>query len=65
MYMYVPMMVAAAADVASHSSEIRDLSSTKCSSETLQNLLYFMYRIFTINSRIRNKGLLLIKVGKC
>ena len=26
-----------------HSSEIRGLSSTKCSSETLQNLLYFMY----------------------
>ena len=27
-----------------HSSEIRGLRSTKCSSETLQNLLYFMYR---------------------
>ena len=26
-----------------HSSEIRGLRSTKCSSETLQNLLYFMY----------------------
>ena len=44
MYMYVPMMVAAAADVASHSSWIRGLSSTKCFSETLQNLLYFMYK---------------------
>ena len=30
---------------ASHSSEIRGLSSTKCSRETLQNLLYFMYKI--------------------
>ena len=28
----------------SHSSEIRGLRSTKCSSETLQNLLYFMYK---------------------
>ena len=27
-----------------HSSEIRGLYSTKCSSETLQNLLYFMYK---------------------
>ena len=27
-----------------HSSEIRGLCSTKCSSETLQNLLYFMYK---------------------
>ena len=27
-----------------HSSEIRDLRSAKCSSETLQNLLYFMYK---------------------
>ena len=27
-----------------HSSEIRGLRSTKCSSETLQNLLYFMYK---------------------
>ena len=27
----------------SHSSQIRGLRSTKCSSETLQNLLYFMY----------------------
>ena len=27
-----------------HSSEIRGLSSTKCSSEMLQNLLYFMYK---------------------
>ena len=27
-----------------HSSEIRGLHSTKCSSETLQNLLYFMYK---------------------
>ena len=26
------------------SSEIRGLRSTKCSSETLQNLLYFMYK---------------------
>ena len=26
-----------------HSSEIRGLCSTKCSSEMLQNLLYFMY----------------------
>ena len=26
-----------------HSSEIRGLCSTKCSSKTLQNLLYFMY----------------------
>ena len=26
-----------------HSSEIRGLRSTKCFSETLQNLLYFMY----------------------
>ena len=26
-----------------HSSEIRGLQSTKCSSETLQKLLYFMY----------------------
>ena len=31
-------------DVSSHSSEIRGLRSTKCSSETLQNLLYFMYK---------------------
>ena len=28
--------------LASHSSEIRGLLSTKCSSKTLQNLLYFM-----------------------
>ena len=27
-----------------HSSEIRGLCSTKCSSEMLQNLLYFMYK---------------------
>ena len=27
-----------------HSSEIRGLRSMKCSSETLQNLLYFMYK---------------------
>ena len=27
-----------------HSSEINGLRSTKCSSETLQNLLYFMYK---------------------
>ena len=27
-----------------NSSEIRGLRSTKCSSETLQNLLYFMYK---------------------
>ena len=27
-----------------HSSEIRGLHSTKCSSETFQNLLYFMYK---------------------
>ena len=27
-----------------HSSEIRGLRSTKCSSETLQNLLYFIYK---------------------
>ena len=27
-----------------HSSEIRGLCSMKCSSETLQNLLYFMYK---------------------
>ena len=27
-----------------YSSEIRDLSSTKCSSKTLQNLLYFLYK---------------------
>ena len=27
-----------------HSSEIRDLRSFKCSSKTLQNLLYFMYK---------------------
>ena len=27
-----------------HSSEIRGLRSTRCSSETLQNLLYFMYK---------------------
>ena len=27
-----------------HSSEIRGLCLTKCSSETLQNLLYFMYK---------------------
>ena len=27
-----------------HSSEKRGLRSTKCSSETLQNLLYFMYK---------------------
>ena len=27
-----------------HSSEIRGLCSTKCSSKTLQNLLYFMYK---------------------
>ena len=27
-----------------HSSEIRGFRSTKCSSETLQNLLYFMYK---------------------
>ena len=27
-----------------HSSEIRGLRSTKCSSKTLQNLLYFMYK---------------------
>ena len=27
-----------------HSSEIRGLHSTKCSSDTLQNLLYFMYK---------------------
>ena len=27
-----------------HSSEIRGLRSTKCSSETLQNLLHFMYK---------------------
>ena len=27
-----------------HSSEIRGLRSTKCSSQTLQNLLYFMYK---------------------
>ena len=30
--------------LAAHSSEIRGLRSTKCSSETLQNLLYFMYK---------------------
>ena len=30
--------------VSFHSSEIRGLRSTKCSSETLQNLLYFMYK---------------------
>ena len=30
--------------VSRHSSEIRGLPSTKCSSETLQNLLYFMYK---------------------
>ena len=28
----------------SNPSEIRGLRSTKCSSETLQNLLYFMYK---------------------
>ena len=27
-----------------HSSEIKGLRSTKCSSKTLQNLLYFMYK---------------------
>ena len=27
-----------------HSSEIRGLRSTKCSSETLENLLYFMHK---------------------
>ena len=27
-----------------HSSEVRGLCSTKCSSEMLQNLLYFMYK---------------------
>ena len=27
-----------------HSSEIRGLRSTKCSSKTLQKLLYFMYK---------------------
>ena len=27
-----------------HSSEIRGLHLLKCSSETLQNLLYFMYK---------------------
>ena len=31
-------------DIALHSSEIRGLRSTKCSSKTLQNLLYFMYK---------------------
>ena len=30
--------------VSDHSSEIRGLRSTKCSSETLQNLLYFIYK---------------------
>ena len=29
-------------DIGKHSSEIRGLRSTKCSSETLQNLLYIM-----------------------
>ena len=31
-------------NITSHSSEIRGLRSTKCSSETLQNLLYFMHK---------------------
>ena len=31
-------------EVCTHSSEIRCLRSTKCSSETLQNLLCFMYK---------------------
>ena len=31
-----------------HSPEIRGLCSTKCSSETLQNLLYFMYKKTTL-----------------
>ena len=30
--------------IIAHSSEIRGLRSTKCSSETLQNLLYFLYK---------------------
>ena len=31
-------------EVSQHSSEIKGLCSMKCSSETLQNLLYFMYQ---------------------
>ena len=31
-------------DSVSHSSEIRGLRSTKCSSNTLKNLLYFIYK---------------------
>ena len=30
--------------ICTHSSEIRSLRSTNCSSKTLQNLLYFMYK---------------------
>ena len=30
--------------LSTHSSEIRGLRSTKCSSETLQNVIYFMYK---------------------
>ena len=33
-------------DLIVHSSEIRGLRSTKCSSETLQNLLYFFRFLF-------------------
>ena len=36
--------VCAEKNISGHSSEIRGLRSTKCSSETLQNLLYFMYK---------------------
>ena len=34
---------AIALELLGHSSEIRGLRSTKCSSKTLQNLLYFTY----------------------
>ena len=39
--------------LAYHSSEIRGLRSTKCSSKTLQNFLYFMYKKTHVGSFFR------------
>ena len=46
LYLPVPLYLQdhACLQVLHHSSEIRGLRSTKCSSETLQNLLCFMYK---------------------
>ena len=38
------VVIESSKNVVCHTSEIRDLRSTKCSSKTLQNLLYFMYK---------------------